>query len=333
MSKIHQEAAFDLIGHPEKEDFKDALPFYALNSLAFENIEMRSYASVPKERCNRYDLAGCQCEPGFYDVDVYFYTPKAHQNYINKVHMTLQHKANNVLDAFVENNHEVLPDKARQKMRTPKRAKNYMTTYIMPKTAQQPEYQTLHAAADAYWQDPEIQEILERVFRYSVAKNIRAAQEKAHPLITKAYKFIPQKWRPYLGTVNGICCSGGGTLLGHLGCVTKFGLLPLLGTSIGHAPALMYGLMAGGSALGIAAWEWMNNKKSIVPTKLQRMATYGMAITGLAGFSLYHSSTGHNHSTHQESKLDTGITICLVEDHSSLDHEVQTSKKNLYRIF
>lgn len=227
--------------------------------------------------------------------------------YRDKTRAVLQEKTRQVLEAYP------LKEKSFARLQSKRSGVYYMNkapdemydpfekgfdASLYPTRAQAEKYNQLrHMAAD-YGADPVVRDILTERFKQSVATVFTEAQEKVSPTILKIYEKLPPKLRLFNSCAGGICSAAGGSFVGHLGCVIKFGVLPALGgaTGIAHDPALMYGLMGGGTALGLGLSEYLPYRKGGVPSKLQRMMTYGTALVTLAGFTAYHELSGdHDH--------------------------------------
>lgn len=147
-------------------------------------------------------------------------------------------------------------------------------------------YHGLRLAAADYWDDTDTQEILQKYFEFSVAKIFTQAQKKAHPLVLRGYESLPDVVKQYGDCAKGICTGAGIGVVAHIGCIAKFGLLPLIGasTALTSNPVLTFGVMTGLSAGGIGLWQRIHKKRGSVPNRLEKFATYGatLAAFGLA---------------------------------------------------
>ncbi len=117
-----------------------------------------------------------------------------------------------------------------------------------------------------------------------------------------------QKRRQFKECLRGICAAAGGTLLGHIGCIAKFGVLPILVTAgvVTHTPVAMTGVIVSGTALGLVAWHLWHRKNKSQPSKLERFVTYGMALVSIVGMTLWHNV--EHHSEHEQLQNTTNVS-------------------------
>lgn len=168
-------------------------------------------------------------------------------------------------------------------------------------------YQGLRLAAADYWQKDHVKDILTERFKQSVATIFTEAPQKTNPAMLKIYEAMPNKMKQFSECTSGICASAGGTLAGHFGCVAKFAVLPALGLGSGtaHDPVTMYGMMFGGTALGLGVWQYLHYRRGTLPGKLEKFVTYGTAIVGLGAVTAWHqlSDSHAHHKDHTPSPI------------------------------
>lgn len=303
MCKFHEDVALDVATGP---DGKIDPVVYALNTVALgSSFSIGDFIPAMQDVGGHdvYEIASHFGQKSFKDSGL-VYDPVAMAAYRENTLSILQQKSAEIVSAALQS------DDSLKRLRTKRDGVYYINKApdnvfdgFSPdrnETAVDPRYQTIRTMAGIYMQDQQVQEILAERFRHSVATIFTEARDKANPQVLKAYERLPLKWRKYTSCIDGACSSAGGALLGHMGCVMKFALPALAGTGVmAHDPAVMYGLLGGGTALGIGLFEGRSYYKGKVPSRLQRYTTYGAALLTFGVFTALHLGDSDHHAQHE----------------------------------
>jgi hypothetical protein len=305
MCKFHQDIALGVARHPDGTI--DTIAF-AVNAIALgTNFYIETY--VPQmpdiSGYDTYEMASTKGQTAFAESGI-VYNAQAAANYQESVLPLLQQKTQEIIDR------RSFGDQTLKKLRTVAGAIGFInrapdTTYVpfdnlSPEVFDKQEhitlYQELRLAAAELWSDSDVQTAFKELFVQSVAATFTGAVQKVNPTLLTVYEAIPDGLKPLSTCAGGVCASAGGTMLGHLGCVAKVALLPALGATSGMAdsPIAMITMMAGGTALGVTAWQALHRQRGTEPTTLEKAMTYGTAVGGLGLVTVLHLLGHHDHS-------------------------------------
>lgn len=303
MCKFHHDVALDVARRADGSI--DPMAF-ALNIIALgANCSIKYYMPTMKgvKGSMTYRLASKECQTAFEQSEL-VYDPNAFTAYQANTLAFLKDKTNNsIMDfgfdqqrpAVIKNRFKSFLQVAPDELYLPF---NTLSPDVFQTPKQATQYQTLRLAAADYWHRDGVAETLTERFKQSVTTLFSEAPEKTNPYLLKTYEAMPPKLKQFSECAGGMCASAGGTIAGHLGCIAKLAILPALGASSGiaHDPTIMYGMMAGGTALGIGAWQLLHYQRGTLPGKMEKWATYGTAVISLSALMSWHAfGDGHDH--------------------------------------
>lgn len=313
MCKFHQDIALDVARQADGTVDPTA---YALNIIALgANCSIKHYMPNMKgvKGSMTYRIASQDSQQAFKQSGL-AYDPDAFEAYRGNTLGFLQQETQDAIQqhGFDQNRPKVIKNRIKSFLQVAPDELyapfNNLSADIFKDKKQAAAYQELRLAAADYWNKDGVSDILTERFKQSVTTIFAEAPEQTNPTLLKIYEAMPDKMKQFSECAGGVCASAGGTLAGHLGCIAKLAILPALGATSGisNDPAVMYGMMAGGTGLGIGTWQYLHYRRGTLPTMLENAVTYGTAVLSLSALMAWHtfgSGHDHHHGGHEPSDI------------------------------